>query len=202
MKLENITFKENEKPDFEDLEFEIPNYLKSILSQINGYIQYHGGFHLRGICKNPEWHSLQEVMHGKFSLHTKYPSLLKTDLMFAQDCMADQLFLREGKVYKLYSECGDVELLENSIEEFFSNYIENPVEYLSLEPLIQFQSEGKNLNPGEVLCAYPPFCTEQAKAGVYLGAVPISEALNYLPEIANAMSNLADGEGLNVEVVK
>ena len=202
MKLEHITFKENEKPNFEGLEFEVPSYLKSILSQINGYIQYHGGFHLRGICKTPEWHSLQEVMHGKFSLHMKYPSLLKTDLLFAQDCMADQLFLREGNVYKLYSESGDIEFLESSIEAFFTNYTENPIEYLGLEPLLQFQSEGKNLNPGEVLCAYPPFCTEQAKAGVTLGAIPISEALNYLPEIAEAISNLAEGEELKIEVVK
>ena len=36
MKLEYITFKGNEKPNLDDLEFEVPDYLQSILSQING----------------------------------------------------------------------------------------------------------------------------------------------------------------------
>ena len=167
MKLEHLTYTGTDKPDFSTLEFEIPDALKNVLNQINGFIQYHGGLHIRGICKKPEWHSLQEVMTGKFCLYKKYKSIHKTDLMFAQDCMADQYFIREDKVYKLYAESGEIEYKDTSVSDFINNSITSPVEYLEMEPLLQFQTDGNNLEPGEVLHAVPPFCTKQAENKIH-----------------------------------
>ncbi len=201
MKLEHITYTGETEASFDGLGFVIPEELKSLLDQINGFIQYHGGLHIRGICENPEWHSLQEVMNGKFALHKSYANIKETDLFFAQDCMADQFFIREDCIYKLYSESGEIEFKGNNFSEFMNKSIENPIDYLEMQPLLQFQTDGNNLIPGKVLHAVPPFCTEQSENGVHLGAIPITEALLVLPDMAKVISNLKEGEAFDIEVI-
>ncbi len=195
MKLEHVTYKGKEEANFDCIKFEVPAALKSLLEQINGFIQYHGGLHVRGICRQPEWHSLNEVMTGKFALHKVYENIKETDLVFAQDCMADQFFIRDDCVYKLYSESGEVEFKESSLNLFLEKSTGDPVDYLEMQPLLQFQTDGNTLDPGSVLHAVPPFCTEQSENGVHLGAIPIHEAMLVLPDMARVVSNLNENKG-------
>jgi hypothetical protein len=89
LELSNITFR---GPEFEaDPPFigVLPTNLVDLLKQINGFVQFGGGLHVRGICDKPTWHSISEMMGGATALHKSYGVVLPTDVPFAQDCMAD-----------------------------------------------------------------------------------------------------------------
>ena len=58
MELSGITFT---GPKIDDQEFlaSLPPALQEILTDSNGFILLHGALHVRGVCLDPEWHSLQ-----------------------------------------------------------------------------------------------------------------------------------------------
>jgi hypothetical protein len=179
----------------------LPSNLEAVLEQINGFILFEGGLHVRGVCTDPPWHSIRSVLVGEHSLHHLYPSLLATDVPFAQDCMADQFVLRERKVFKLYAETGDLDPLDLTLPAFFEAAQNNPIEFLRMEPLLRYQRDVGSLQPGQVLHAYPPFCTEESAHGVSLKAVPIGAAISFLAEFARSISGLADGKKFRIKVV-
>jgi hypothetical protein len=201
LELSNVTF---HGPEFEaDPAFidALPANLIDLLKQINGFVQFGGGLHVRGICDKPTWHSISEMMAGATALHKSYDVVLSTDVPFAQDCMADQFLLRDGLVYKLQSETGELCPLSLSLSQFFLAVETDPVEFLAMQPLLSFQREGNVLKPGQVLRAYPPFCTTEARNGVSLRAVSISEALAFLANFSRQISSLADGERIRVRTI-
>ena len=179
----------------------LPANLVDLLKQINGFVQFGGGLHVRGVCVQPNWHSLAEVMLSSEALHRGYRAVLPTDVPFAQDCVADQFLLREGFVYRLASETGELERLNLKLSEFFTAVEADPVKFLAMEPLLRFQKDGGTLQPGEVLHAYPPFCTKEAANGVSLKAVGTAEALRFLADFSRQISGLAGGDKFHVRVV-
>ncbi|MCP9494943.1 MAG: hypothetical protein MSG64_10880 [Pyrinomonadaceae bacterium MAG19_C2-C3] len=168
----------------------LPKNLQSLLQQENGFIAFDGGLHLRGACLSPAWHSLREVWAGEFALHELYPVINKTDVPFAQDCLGDQFILRQDVVHRLSSETGELDSLEISIETFFVKAEANPVEFLSLQPLLQFMREGGKLEPGQLLSVYPPFCTKESANGVSLRAIAMFDCLESLAGFARQISAL------------
>jgi hypothetical protein len=60
----------------------------------------------------------------------------------------DQFLLRDGVVYGLTAETSRLESRDVGLEEFFERVSADPVEYLSLEPLVQFHRDGGKLQPG------------------------------------------------------
>ena len=200
MELNYITYT---GPQFEEnpsLLSALPQNLVSLLKQINGFVQFHGGLHVRGVCATPSWHSLESVMSGEIALHRLYPVLTPSDIPFAQDCVADQYILRDGIVHKLEAETGALESLGVGLGSFFSAIQENPIEYLAMQPLLQFQSEGGSLEPGQVLQAYPPFCTVQAGAGVCLSSISAQEAIVFLADFARQISDIPTGGKFNIRI--
>ena len=177
----------------------LPRRLASILKQMNGCVAFRGGFHLRGSCREPRWHSLEEVWFGAFSLSAVYPEVKATDIPFAQDCMADQWLLRDGQVWRLAAEYGGVVPLKVDLDEFFTRSQAEPQEWLGLHPLRAFQAEGGTLEPGFVLHASPPFCMKSDKA-VSLRPYPIEEALRYLPDLARQLRDVPDGGTVTLQV--
>lgn len=201
MNLEHITYT---GPDFDEsskIVERLPDNLVSLLKQINGFIQFGGGLHVRGVCDGPKWHSIESMMNGPLSLHSAYPAITVTDVPFAEDCVGDQFLLRNGNVIKLLSETGEVEKYGYGLAAFLKNASENPVEFLGMEPLMQLQSEGSGLKPSELIHVYPPFCTKEAANGVSLKAVPSSELLPYLAEFSKQISSLGEGESFEVKFV-
>jgi hypothetical protein len=73
---------------------QMPEAFASILSEKNGFIAFRGGLHVRGICENPEWHSLEDAWIGASALHRLFPEISPNDIPFAQDCMGDQFVFR------------------------------------------------------------------------------------------------------------
>lgn len=202
MNLEHITYTGPKFDETKNIIEKLPENLVSLLRQINGFVQYGGGLHLRGVCNEPEWHSIENMMDSPFSLHSSYPAINDTDMPFAEDCVGDQFLLRNRNVIKLFSETGEVEEYGVGLATFLNNASENPVEFLGMEPLLQLQSEGGELKPGELIHVYPPFCTKEAENGVSLKAVPSTEALRYLADFSKQISGLGEGEQFEVKLVE
>ena len=192
MKLETVTFT-GPAIDDADTFARLPKGLANLLQQSNGFVQFHGGLHVRGACLAPAWHSLRDAWLGDDAFQHLYPDVSPNDIPFAEDCMGDQFLLRDGMVWRLYGETGELEPLEATFKEFFDNVQEDPGEHLGLHPLLQFQREGGNLQPGQLLSAVPPFCLEQSEDGVSLSAVPSLDRRRFLADLARQMREAPDG---------
>lgn len=202
MDLYHITY---QGPDFqEDQEIEslLPDNLLSLLKQINGFIQFGGGLHVRGLCNEPEWHSLRRALFGESAIHTLYPSVERTDIPFAQNCVADQYLLRGRKVYKLFAETGELENLELGLGSFLSAASIQPIEFLGIQPLLQLQNQGRNLEPGQVIHVYPPFCTKEAKNGVSLKPISFKDAILFLSGFSKQINSVGNCERIQIRVTE
>jgi hypothetical protein len=171
---------------------DLPVVLQDFYHDLNGLIAFNGGFHIRGCVVSPQWHSLFEAWRGKNALHKSYESLDINDIPFAQDCLGEQYILRGDYVYHLNTELDELDDLELYFEEFIENCIEDPIDFLSLHPLIQFHNEDGKLQPGELLNSYPPFCIENPSEEYELNAVPVKNQLQYLAKIAEQTRNTLD----------
>ena len=171
-----------------------------MLREMNGFIAFEGGFHLRGVCDVPVWHSLAEAWLGENSLHRLFPSVRDSDVPFGEDCMGDQFLLRESVVYRLSAESGDCVSLEMSWQQFLERLTADPIDFLHLHPLLQFQRDGGSLEPGQLLASYPPFVCEESRDGVSLSAVPATERLCFLADFARQFAGIADGEQCRITV--
>ncbi len=177
----------------------LPDGYAGFLEDTNGLIAFDGGLHIRGVCDNPEWHSLAAVSGGDHALHRMFNSIQPTDIPFAQDCLGDQFILRASKVLRVSAETDNIECLDADFEHFIETAEAQPIQFLHLEPLVQFMRDGGRLQPGELLSVYPPFCTEEAAQGVHLEAAPIFQRLEVLSQISRQLSKLADGTKFKVE---
>ena len=193
MKLDLVTYVGPEIDDQKLLE-KLPKDLAKLLSQVNGFIQFHGGLHVRGVCTSPTWHSLRSAWMGENAFHRFYPEVGRDDIPFAEDCLGDQFFLQEGTVWRLFAETGELESLEMTFSKFLASAQANPDEFLGLHYLKQFQSEGGVLEPGQLLTSYPPFCSEQAEDGVKLTAISSEERYRFLADFAAQMRAMPDDD--------
>ena len=116
--------------------------------------------------------------------------------------MGDQFILREGMVHRLAAETGDLSSLALGLSAFLEEAQRRPIAYLHLEPLVQFHREGgRYLTPGELLSAYPLFCTAEAADGVHLEAVPALKLVSFLAYVAGQLASLPDGTKVEFKFV-
>ena len=71
--------------------------------------------------------------------------------------------------------------------------MQDPVEFLLLQPLLQYQDEGGTLKPGELLSVYPPFCTEESANGVSIEATPMLDRIRFLADFAMQIADVPNG---------
>jgi hypothetical protein len=180
--------------DDEDVMPRLPGDLAGLLRQINGFIQFHGGLHIRGACRGPAWHSLRDAWDGESAIRRLYPDVDPQDVPFGEDCLGDQFLLRAGEVWRLSAETGGMESLGIDLHGFFESVAADPVGFLELGPLLRFQQEGGNLEPGQLLGAYPPFCTEEAAHGVSLTSISTDERRRFLAHLAANLRDVPDGD--------
>lgn len=179
----------------------LPESYRRLLKNENGFILFDGGLHVRGAVLSPEWHSLRKVWFGDLALHELFPAILETDVPFAQDCLGDQFVLRSDLVHKLDGEMGTVENLEIDLDAFLDCARENPLEFLSLQPLQQFQSEGGELKPGQLLSVYPPFIAKESANGVSLRAISMFDRIGSMADFARQVVDLREGTKVRIKAV-
>lgn len=166
--------------DDQELFPQLPPELRALLEQVNGFVQFGGGLHVRGASRDPEWHSLRRAWMSKEAFHLAYREVSETDIPFGQDFLGNQFLLRNGLVIKLHTETGVVEELSVGLMDFFEAVQADPDELLSLYVLQEFKGGGGGLEPGELLNADPPLETVQEGEGVVMAPVPVDEQLHFL----------------------
>jgi hypothetical protein len=171
----------------------VPAELMALLNERNGLIALSGGFHLRGACKEPDWHSLRYAWEGPGALHQLFAEVLESDVPFAEEACGDQFLLRNGQVIRLAAETGEVGVVGATLAAFLAAVRDDGVRTLGLEPLLAFLGEGQALAPGQLLSVYPPFCTVEARNGVSLKAIPAGERIAFLAGLAQQLMDLPDG---------
>jgi hypothetical protein len=186
LELRDVTFTGGPIDDHETLD-RLPADFRALLAEANGFVAYHGGFHVRGACRTPEWHSLRDAWVGPSAFHELYEAVEPTDVPFAEDAVGDQWLLRGGEVIQLLAETGGIEALGVDLRSFLANVQASPVEALGLHPVLQFRADAGALLPGQLLNVYPPFCTEESAAGVSLAAVSTQERRLFLADLARQL---------------
>lgn len=189
-------------PEIDDIEILncLPLDLSTLLQETNGFIKYDGGLHLRGAVLAPEWHSIRAIWRGQSSPLRRYDGVHPDDVPFGQDALGDQFLLRDDEVWRLYGETGELEALGVDLLDFLERARQNPMQYLQLQPLQAFIREGGRLGPGQLLSAYPPFCTAESKAGVSYRAVPTLERLGFLADFSEQIRDLQEGGQIKLEI--
>jgi hypothetical protein len=189
MELKGIIYKGEENLDQETYDA-VPEDLQLFYDQINGMVAYQGGLYIRGCVDRDHWNSLYRYWKGDAALHKSYAALTPSDIPFGQDCLGDQFFLRDGSVWALNAETATVEDLEMDFEEFIVDVIEDPVEFLSLEPLLHYLDAGNELSPGQILHCEPALTIEVPEGTDYeVQAMDIDERLKWLHDFSSKYQN-------------
>jgi hypothetical protein len=178
----------------------LPDDYAEMLRDTNGFIALEGGLHVRGACMSPDWHSLRYAWEGDNSLRHLFTAVLESDIPFAQDCFGDQFLIRDGRVVRLWSETGQVDPMEMTFHEFFSNAENDPMTFLSLEPLFRYRKQGGVLEPGKLLSVYPPFCLKSQETDYSLRAIPAAERMASLAAFARQIAEVPDGQPIKIVV--
>lgn len=192
MQISNITWRGEEIEDAEFLR-EIPAELAAILTQTNGFILHHGALHVRGACREPQWHSLQHAWRSTQAFHYSYMSLLADDIPFAQDQFGDQILLRGGKVIKLLAESDDIQPLSENIKAFFEE-----VEH-DIETFLNVSLE-KKLDPGKLWLASPPFVLQESATGAHLKPVDTMQVIRLHANIARQVREVSGGQRVVIKI--
>jgi hypothetical protein len=92
-------------------------------------------------------------------------------------------------VLRLQAETGEISEVSHSLSSFLEVIQREPIETLQLQPLLAFWDEGGELEPGQLLSVYPPFCTKESAAGVSYSAIPAAERIGFLAHLAAQLAN-------------
>jgi hypothetical protein len=179
---------------------DLPAELVAILTQINGFVLFGGLLHFRGAVTKPAWHSLRRAwLDETLAIPALYGLASDVGIPFAQDCVGDQFLLRQGIVWTLSAETGELESMSMSLMEFIVATAADPDQTLRTAPLVSFRHDGGELVPGKLLLAYPPFCTKESAAGVTIKDIPCDELIQVHADFARQIA--ATGEGGKIRVI-
>lgn len=183
MDLKGVIYR-GEAPVDQELAARLPDELRQFYEEANGLLAYNGGLQIRSCTQDAHWNSLGHYWTGETALHHTYPNLTSSDIPFGQDCVGDQFFLRDDSVWLLSAETGEVVDMEASFDEFLENCIEDPVEYLAMEPLVHHLDMEGPLAPGHLVHVVPALSLELPEDTPYhIDSLPVSERLAWLKEL-------------------
>lgn len=208
--LTNVTW---EGPACDDVELlpKLPTMLRALLQQEpSGFIQFHGGLHFRGACREPGWHSLRAAWLGPKAIRKGYPRMTKDDVPFAQDFLGNQFILRDEQVMRVVGETGEVgppipglAMIGSDVAldppalrlDVFIQAIQGFDGALDLQLLDRYLEAGQTLAPGDLVHVYPPMCSREAASGIGLRATPMKAQarLDFLATVARAVRDAAPG---------
>lgn len=178
----------------------LPGELFEVLWQVNGFIAYAGGLHVRGFADAPQWHSFSRYHWGEMALRDLYPQVKKYDFPFGQDFIGNQFLLRDSEVFKLRADTGEVSSLRVDLAEFFEAAKKDPVSFLSLELLALFHEQHGALEPGQLIHTMPPLCLKRADKKLAMKAVAADNAISFLAHFARQINETPEGSEINLKL--
>lgn len=171
---------------------DLPEDHFQFLRQLNGFVLSGGALHVRGAVLEPEWHSIRKSWRGKDAFHELYDEVLPGDIPFAEDLFGDQFFLRRGAVWRLFAETGELEPMTDSFADFLEGVDEDAEGFLNVP--------GGNLEPGQLMLAYPPFCLEESGKESRLSVVPAAQAIAFHAQLARQLKDVPEGAKIKFNV--
>lgn len=199
MTLQGVTYQGPALETPEKLQ-ELPGELIELLWQINGFVAYAGGLHLRGMVDEPGWHSFERFCSGEMALHRLFPAVEERDLPFAQDFLGNQFLLRDGAVWKLRADTGRTRNLGVDVAGFLGAVREDPIGYLELELLAEYHQMHGALQPGELVHTMPPLCMRRDDKKLALKSAPADNAIGFLADFSRQIAEVPDGEEVNLRL--
>lgn len=178
----------------------LPDDLFEILWQVNGFVAYAGGLHVRGMVDAPEWHSLESYRSGEMALHKLFSAVDERDCPFGQDFLGNQFVLRDGAVWKLRADTGEIRSLDVDLPHFLDEIRRDPIEYLELELLARYSDGAGMLKPGELVHTIPPLCMAGEQSKLALKTAPVSNTVLFLANFARQIENVSDGTEVNLQL--
>ena len=179
----------------------LPDALIELLWQVNGFVAYAGGLHFRGMVEEPSWHSFERYLSGGMSLHHLFHEVREYDIPFGQDFLGNQFLRRDGTVWRLRADTGEMSNMGVDLGNFLGESRESPIEYLGLELLARYHQEHGMLEPGQLIHTMPPLCLARDDSEPSLKAAPADEAVKFLSSIAKQVADVPDGEEVRLELV-
>ena len=199
MRLRDIIYLGTEITDKETFD-KLPTDLQLFLKQQNGVIAFNGGLQVNSCSETPDWNSIRYYWTSERALYKTYDLLTKEDIPFGLDCVGDHFILRDNQVLRLSGETGDLENLEVSFNDFLKFSNDNPDEFLMLGPLKQFEDDGQNLTPGQLLSVYPFFCMKESANGISVSNVPTNERVEFLKSLYLQLKDVKPGQQIQIKV--
>jgi hypothetical protein len=178
----------------------LPSDLIEILWQVNGFVAYAGGLHVRGLVETPAWHSLEHYWSGEMALHEMFRDVQPYDVPFGQDFLGNQFLLRDSRVFRLRADTGELTPLDLDLPHFLDACREDPVEFLALHLLAEFHQEQGLLVPGSLVHTMPPLSLRQADAKIAMRSVPADNAISFLANFARQTQDLPEGTEVNLRL--
>ena len=200
MNLPDTTY-QNETIEDRDTFNLLPNELKEFIFKCNGLVALNGGIQFKGCVNLPKWISLYETWKGKLKLYNVYEAVESTDIPIAQDAFGDQYLYRNGNIFKLNSESGELESLNCTLKQFIKNIETDAIDYLSLQQIFELKDMGIELKNGELMNVYPPFIFKSESERSYK-PVPAIEQISFLQNLYIQTKDLEDGQSMNIEIKK
>jgi hypothetical protein len=191
VKLDGVTWK-GPKIDDRELLRELPEGLRELLGWKNGFVLHRGALHFRGASLDPEWHSLRAAWHGEHAFHKLYAGVRPEDVLFAQDIFGDQFLLRDEVVLRLFAESGEVEKMAEDLDEFLAALNVDLEGYLNVQP--------GDLEPGQLLLAYPPFCFDADGANIEFSPLPAWEVIKFHAQVAAQLKDVPEGSKIEFKI--
>jgi hypothetical protein len=219
LELQNVTWSGPPADDLTLLPL-LPDTLRWLLEQeVSGFIQFHGGLHVRGACSTPDWHSLRKAWKGKKALHRVFSGITAEDIPFAQDYLGNQFFLRGNEVIKIMGETGEqvapldgLAVIDSDVSvdpltlqfEVFLQAVQFRPESLGLDLLDRFIAAGNTITPGELMHIYPPLSSKEAAGGARLSAttMPVGERLAFLTRAVRLNAEVMPGERASFPLIR
>ena len=174
---------------------------RKLLELANGAYLYRHALHLFGACQRPIWHSLC-AWNAPSTWRDAYANLADGLIFFAEDAFGDQFAYsgRGGEVVVFEAEIGRITPAAPTFVDWLELILAGPSSLLPIDLLEQHAGEGKRLQPGSQLFAYPPLFSLESKEGVEVGHVDAVEAMRFRGELALQIKDLPSGTRVKIEV--
>ncbi len=174
---------------------------RRLLELVNGAYLFGRALHLFGACERPSWHSLR-AWNDPATWRATYGTATDGYVFFAEDAFGDQYAYsgRGGEVVRFEAELGRFATAAPHFMAWIDALLLNPGAVLPVDVLAGEAAQGRRLQPGSHLFAYPPLFSVEARDGVSIGHVDAVEAMRFRGELARQIAGLPTGTQIKIEI--